>query len=269
MATGQQVKDNQWRQGSFLPPEMVRSLAAAHSCDGATHALIITQDCDITHGDLEVEPYAEILFLWPLADINPGLVDGKSSRILHLEAFQKTDHVCFEAQPWNRARIPRENLAKTLPDTSMSLNQGTLKGLIQWVADRYTRTAFPDTFVDRIYTIKAPLERLLKKEGRAFWRLLVAVDPPAEVDENQDYVMECICVVWPEFWDDAAKRTEVERAGANLKKLLEGCKGIKIDTFEVDTADEMPLSYLFRYRPWDVFNFLSHRDLLKEDGYKA
>lgn len=56
--------------------------------DDATHAIILSQDCDVVHEDLKVEPYAEILFLLPVEKPNPGLKDGKSSRRFHLKATQ-------------------------------------------------------------------------------------------------------------------------------------------------------------------------------------
>jgi len=87
MATGQKVKDNGWRQGSFLPSDMALALAAEHKCEDVTHAVVISQDCDVTCGDLEIEPFVEILFLQPIESVDNGMVDGKSSRILHLEAI--------------------------------------------------------------------------------------------------------------------------------------------------------------------------------------
>ncbi len=266
MATGQQVKDNGWRQGSFLPSDMVLALAAEHACEHATHAVVIAQDCDVTHPDLQVEPFVEILFLHPLDVVNPGLQDGKSSRILHLEAIQGAGNRCFKAQPWNQARIRREMLATASPDTSLSLRPGTLRGMIQWVADRYTRTGFPDEFVRRIQAIDPALKRLMKDDGQAFWRILVSLDSSEELGADQAYSMDCVCAVLPEFWDDVGKQVKALAAGERFKNLIESCNGIKLDSFEVDTTDEIPLSYFHQYRPWDVFNFLSHRDLLKGDA---
>ncbi len=270
MATGQQVKDNGWRQGSFLPSAMAISLAAEHGCENASHAVVISQDCDVTYDELDVEPYVEILFLHPLDAINAGLQDGKSSRILHLEASEGTEKRFFKAQPWNQARVRREILSTSSPDSSLSFNTGTLRGMIQWVADRYTRTGFPDEFVKRIEAVDASLKKLMKKEGGAFWRILVHLNSSEELDADTGYGMECVCAVWPEVWEDKKSREKAEAAAVTLKKLLEGCSGIELDEFEVNSTDELPLSYLHHYRPWDVFNYLTNRDLLKEDsGHSA
>jgi hypothetical protein len=266
MATGRQVKDNGWRQGRFLPAAMVSELAAEHPCEGATEAIVISQDCDVTHPDLEAEPFVEILFLHPLYKINPGFQDGKSSRMLHLEAHEGTGKRFFQTQPWNKARVRREVLATAPPNPSLSLNPGTLRGMIQWVADRYTRTGFPDEFVRRIEAIDGNLKKLMKKHGGVFWRILVHLKTYDELEETTEYVMDCTCVVWPEAWDDEKGQEKAQTAAAKLKQLLEGCPGIALDQFEVDTADEIPMSYLVHYRPWDVFNYLTHRDLLKEDS---
>ncbi|OYV06676.1 MAG: hypothetical protein CFE26_05000 [Verrucomicrobiales bacterium VVV1] len=265
MATGQEVKDNGWRQGSFLPSEMALSLALKHGCQDATHAIVVSQDCDVTYGDLEIEPFVEILFLHPLPSLNHGKTDGKSSRVLHLDAFEGTEQKCLSVQPWNQTRIRRDALAITQPDTSLAIKPGTLRGLIRWVADRYTRTGIPDEFVKRIDKIDDGLKKLMKREGQAFWRILVALDPPDEIDADKNYNLECVCAVWPEVWDDEEKQAKAIKAGEDLGKLIRSCDGISLDReVEVDSTDGIPLSHLHYYRSWDVFNFLSHRDLLKE-----
>jgi hypothetical protein len=263
MATGQQVRDNGWRQGSFLPSDMVVSLAAEHDCKGATHALVISQDCDVTYDDLEIEPFAEILFLHNLDAINSGLKDGKSSRILHLEAQEGSQQRLFKAQPWYQARISRKILAAASPDSTLSISTGTLRGMIQWIADRYTRTGFPDEFVRRIEVIDESLKKLMKKEGASFWRILVDLNSNEELGTNSDYRMECVCAVWPDLWSDSEGQEKAKTAASKLKQLLEKCNGIKLDYFEVNSTDEIPISYLYQYRSWDIFNYLTHRDLLK------
>jgi|GEM_PF-2002863 len=266
MATGLQVKDNGWRQGSFLPSAMALSLAAEHGCEDATHAVVISQDCDVTHPDLQAEPFVEILFLQAVDVTNPGLTDGKSSRFLHLEAFMDTAAQGFAAVAWNKARIGRESLAVELPDGTISIPSGTLRGMVRWIGDRYTRTGFPDEFVLRTKSIEKQLTKLMKNEGSAFWRILVSLDSFDELPAESEYAMDCVCVVLPEFWEDSVTQKRALAAGDTLKALIQKCQGIQLGGFEVDTSDELPLSYLHQYRPWDVFNFLTHRDLLKEDS---
>lgn len=266
MAKGEQVRKNGWRQGAFLPSELVLRLGSELGCKEATHAVVISQDCDVTCDDLEVEPYAEILMLEPLDTINPGLVDGKSSRILHLEVLEGSDRRCFQARPWSQRRIDREILASESPDSSCVIPLGSLRGLIQWVAERYTRAGFPDEFVKRIEAIDSKLKKLMKKEGKAFWRILVSLDSNEELKAGSDYGMDCVCAVWPEVWEDDSDREKAKAAADKLKKLLESCGGIELDEFEVNTTDELPLSYLQSYRTWDVFNYLTHRDLLEKDS---
>lgn len=266
METGQQVKDNGWRQGSFLPSAMVHSLAVEHGCEDVAHAVVISQDCDVTHPDLQAEPFVEILFLRTVDTINPGLTDGKSSRFLHLEAFTESGVRGFFALAWNKARIGRELLAVALPDPGSTIPSGTLKGMIRWIADRYTRTGFPDEFVARTKSIEKPLIKLMKNDGSAFGGILVSLDSFDELPANEEYVMGCVCVVHPEIWENFAARKQALAAGDTLKALIEKCQGIQLDGFEVNSSDEIPLSYLDQYHSWDVFNYLTHRDLLKEDS---
>lgn len=265
MATGQQVKDNGWRQGSFLPSDMTSSLAAAHDCEDATHAVLISQDCDVTHPDLQAEPFVEILFLQAVEATNPGLTDGKSSRFLHLAVSTTSISQALSALAWNKARIDREMLAEAFPDAGIIIPPGTLKGMIRWVADRYTRTGFPDAFVERTKSIEKPLIKLMKSEGVAFWQILVDLDSFGELPAEKDYEMSCVCVVHPETWENPAAQKQACEAADKLKALIAKCQGIQLEEFEVNTSDEIPLSYLHKYHSWDVFNYLTHRDLLKED----
>ena len=269
MATGQQVKDNGWRQGSFLPPDLALALITEHCCDDVTHAVVISQDCDVTHPCLQVEPFVEILFLQSVHTTNPGLMDGKSSRLLHLEAMQESGKQGFCAQAWNKARINRTTLLAALPEPNISISSGTLRGMIRWIADRYTRTGFPDEFVMRTKGIEKFLTKLMKGDGSAFWRILVSLDPFDDLPADENYDMDCVCVVQPELWEDAATQKRALAAGDALKALIKKCPGIQIGECEVSTSDEIPLSYLHHYRPWDVFNYLTHRDLLKEDSDHA
>jgi hypothetical protein len=265
MATGQKVKDNGWRQGSFLPSDMALALAAEHKCEDVTHAVVISQDCDVTHPDLEAEPLVEILFLQTVDTIHPGLTDGKSSRFLHLEAMTDSGTRGFSALAWNKACIGRESLAVAHPALGMVIPSGTLKGMIRWIADRYTRTGFPDEFVKRTKSIEKPLIKLMKSEGSAFRGILVGLDSFDELPAKAEYVMDCVCVVHPEIWENIAARKKALATGETLTALIKECQGIQLDNFEVDSSDEIPLSYLDRYRSWDVFNYLTHRDLLNEE----
>lgn len=265
MATGLQVKDKGWRQGSFLPSTLALSLSAEHGCEDVTHAVVISQDCDVTHPELQTEPFVEILFLQAIDVTNAGFTDGKSSRFLHLEAVRDSAVQGFAALAWNKARIDRASLAEESPDLTLSFRSGILRGMVRWIGDRYTRTGFPDEFVMRTRSIEKPLIKLMKKEGAAFWRILVSLDSFDELSTDADYTMDCVCVVHPEFWDDSGTQDQARAAGDTLKALIENCEGIQLDEFEVNTSDELPMSYLHHYRPWDVFNYLTHRDLLKDD----
>ncbi len=175
VADGHTIRDLGWRQGSFLPSAEVRRLAEAHRITDVSHAVILSQDCDLIHKELEVEPFAEILFLQQLEKPNPGLVDGKSSRRLHLEADQGGGSFFLLAQPWKRIQIPRNDLFTMAPEGAITLSPNKLRTLIEWMAERYTRTAFPDAFVNRINSVDGQLKKLLKNHSNLFWRF--EVDP--------------------------------------------------------------------------------------------
>lgn len=260
------VKDLGWRQGSFLPADEVSRLAAAYRLDGVSHAVLLSQDCDVVHHSLDDEPYAEVLFLTPLEKVNPGLRDGKSSRCLHLEARHDGGVLCFKAQPWHRVQIPRVSLAKFKPESALVMEGSVLRTLIEWVAERYTRTAFPDAFVDRIDAIDDALKKLLKKQSDLFWRILVQLEPQSELEAGADYELSVLCVVHHAAWNEAEKQQKAKSVAEKMQAQLRKCAGINLVSFEVDSDEELPLSTLSYYRTWDIFNYLTHRDRL--DGEK-
>lgn len=259
---GHTVRDLGWRQGSFLPPAEVRRLAEAHQALEATHAVILSQDCDLTHKELEVEPFAEILFLKQLERPNPGLVDGKSSRRLHVEADQGGESLFLLAQPWHRIQIPRKELAATAPDGTISLKSDKLRILIEWVAERYTRTAFPDAFVNRINAVDEKLKKLVKNHSSLFWRLLIRIEPSSELQESENYELMVTCVVHHRVWEDFEGQKNAKDVAGKLEAELKKCPGIELISFDVDTDAELPLSILADYRTWDIFNYLTHRERL-------
>ena len=264
MANGHTVKQLGWRQGTFLPPDEVRNLAKAQGLEDATHAVVLSQDCDVVHEDLKVEPYAEILFLLPVEKPDPGLKDGKSSRRFHLEATQNGQPLYFQTQPWHRIQIPRVRLAEIAPDNTIVMEPNVLRTLTEWVAERYTRTAFPDAFVTRINAVDKDLKKLLKKHSGLFWRLFVRVEPQTELNEGDDYELSLLCVVPHDVWDDEAEQKQAREIAEKLNKELTSkkCSGIKLVAFDVGSDDELPLSTLSYYRTWDIFNYLTHRDRL-------
>lgn len=66
--------------------------------------------------------------------------------------------------------MPKKLLARYLPDERFSLDAVGLNTLRRWLAARYNRTAFPDSFVDRMKTtgLDERLTRLLKPHGELF-----------------------------------------------------------------------------------------------------
>jgi len=226
--------------------------------------MVISQDCDVCHLDLHAEPFVEILFLQAVEAVDPGLTDGKSSRFLHLDAIQASQKLGLAALAWNKARVERGFLATTQPDPDTSISSGTLRGLIRWIADRYTRTGFPDAFVKRTRSLEKPLIKLMKTEGDSFWKILVSLDPFEDLPPGEEYAMDCVCVVRPEVLNEPAAQARARSTGDKLKALIRTFPGVKIGEFEVDTSEEIPLSYLDHYRPWDVFNYLTHRELIAD-----
>lgn len=265
METPHAVRDNGWRQGCFLPPDALQLLIQGEERAGLTQGIIVSQDCDLLHCSFKKEPWAEILLVSELVKPDGNLVHGKSSKSFHFQAQKNGEFVWFEAKSWNRVLLPRKDLANCSPFKDLALAPQVLRTLIQWIAERYTRSAFPDSFVERTKEAQKDLAKALNENGTAIWRILVQLTPERELAENEDYEINVLCLVRPEEWNDPKIKANAENAWKDITATLEKIKGVDVGTLEFGSTDEFVISELFNYQAWDVFNYLTHRDRLDGD----
>lgn len=168
-ATPQWTRETTWRQGHVLPFVAIKALGLHHSeSTENTCVVVISHDCDLANDNLASEPDVEIIIGRVVPDLNGSFALGKAPRTHHLDVIKDGVSLIVELIATCKRSIPKSVLAAYRPDESIALAQGGLKVLRNWLAIRYNRGAFPDTFVNLINAGKfsAKLSKLLEHHGK-------------------------------------------------------------------------------------------------------
>lgn len=156
-------RDTPWMQGGFLKQEDAIAMKLLSKSDSTLkRVILITHDCDLRH---EKEVYVEVIVADIIEKTNKSFVGAKNPRCLHLTAkTQENVSLYLDLTVLNKKTVPSENIPENiLPDESLSITDDEKRVLKQWLAARYGRPAFPNTF-----------EEYLRKElrGKSIEKLL-------------------------------------------------------------------------------------------------
>lgn len=255
-----------WKQGSVLKEEDVSRVIPEHEQTGRCSLVVISHDCDLPS---DQEPEVELIVAEPVRECHPDYAAAKHPRKLHL-TYQYEDGAEAVLSLEHRAKISvsKQTLAELEgPDTSLHLPVREKRSLKQWLAARYGRPAFPDSFESRMSAGKIP--EGIKKACRAGSRHLIGLFFDLDEDQEQTLPADCpyflrIYVVYEGELGEAA-RTEAEQVSSRLTDLFErrfpdenapdciclvGCEAV------ADT--QMPLSDVRRLSQWRL-EYLSLR----------
>lgn len=220
------TRETPWRQGHVLPLEAIQTLGLIHpEAPGDTCVVVTSHDCDLANDNLHVEPDVEIII-----GCHPKKVDGnffwaKASRTLHLDVTQDDTTVTIELTATAKRLVPKDKLAAFSPDTTYSLSGKSLSVLRSWLAIRYNRAAFPDSFVRRLSQFKVDkvLAKLIEPFGQRLSAVYFDVDGGREFDRSDGSAYELkIALVYPPGDDPEQTADEVESLEGSIEKLFAG-----------------------------------------------
>lgn len=249
---GESIGLNGWRQGSVVGAALAREIR-----DGGTVAqnrifVVASQDCDVVHRSFETEPSVELIAGIETAEAPAAqLAYGKNPRLLHVAHLSgRLEFSITERLVVDRSLLARHEPAGRLDDASVRI-------LALWLAKRYIRSAFPDTFNERVRPAAKKIERALKTYGKDASGIFVALNDWGELEAGQAY-RGLIAVVFPvEVGDDNEREAGVAELAAKLLQALDGCEGIEIEDVRHIAEDEFTLHDLHTYKRWE-FDFRSH-----------
>jgi hypothetical protein len=258
------IRGKGWRQGAILAPGSLPGDCvfepALPSVTADSVLVVLTQDCDLIQPDFDKEPFVELIRAVPVSSPDGNLLYGKNPRRIQF----RIGAAIFEASCHERTRIDRRHLTGIAASMTHGIDPTTLDLLREWVAKRYIRPAFPDSFNARIWRSAQgkAIRKLLERKGELFLDLYVMCDPSdQELEEGTAYRID----VWPtmgseDYQDEDRRRAAVETC-TSLEALLASCPGIEISTCELRHEGQITLDDLRFFARWD-FDDLTHRETL-------
>lgn len=242
-----------WTQGSVLSAEAVTALVAASYLPVEwqdSWVVAVSHSCDLASADFDAEPRAELIRgrLLPAHGVDGNFTWGKSPRRLHVE---KADHPAIEFNAWERMDVPRAQLLAHAPDDERKLTEDQSRVLGRWIAKRYDRAAFPDSFNDRVRPIQSKLRKELKKPGLLMLDLYIVLHSEDELGENEEYRVVLRAVMAVEAFEERESRESCNSALLRVSGLLDDVDGIKVIDENVVPASDMSLDDLRFFKRWD------------------
>ena len=187
---------------------------------------------------------------------------GRSPRRLHLPVQVDDFDVFYEFYSRDRLILPREILAEAAAgaDATRIVTERSLRTLSAWMAARYDRTAFPDTFQNRLN----PVRKELLKQARKLIDVpeaFIALNSWDEVADAVPYEVVLVFVMPDGLFSISSRRTGAQKAVDAIAKLLRSCNGVSLgDDPTLVSDDEFTLADMKMMRRWGDFDYLSLAD---------
>jgi hypothetical protein len=245
-----------WRQGSMLGPLLVNEAIGRKpdwvSVEEADRLIVTSHDCDIANGSLEKEPVVEIL----RATVAPSAPDGtfqggRNPRQLHFGCEIDGHQVNLRCIVHDRWVIPRGLLAREAPRPGVS--KRPLRVIVEWLAKRYFRAAFPTEFNERWRRRYKEWETLLRRNSGWIQGIYLRLDTLEELAPDKPYRCELIAAVPAERTRGPQWAEERFRLTDELEKFWQQFKpGIVCDEVDVLGTDEITLDRIERYQRFDA-----------------
>ncbi len=248
----EEIRRKGWRQGSAVStlPDVKGIPTTFGTGPGGSPRgwILISHDCDIVHHDLDNEPSVEFIAMWPIASADGNFLHGKNPRRLHM----KREASAFEFRVAAMERIPRASLAKMIPLTELGLSKAEADGLANWVARRYVRSAFPDTFNNRLKTCGKDIHKLFGSGGTDIAAAYLLLSTSEELPEGEEYEVDLVLAMREDDFNDTEKRGTANELLGKLTKLFGRCPGISMGEADVRSEGEITLSHLRHLKRLDL-----------------
>lgn len=252
---GKRLRDWGWRQGVIVPASLIlEGFPDGSPATDKDHAMVVSQSCDLVHYDLQNEPFAVVLLLKSIESGNPDFLHGKNPRCLHV---QTTDGTWLEAWAWNQVGIPRDHLADKQAWASFELAQKTLRNVLDWLAKRLTRIAFPDDFNQELKPKSNAIRELLKSNHALFSEVLLYITPFDDLEDDQRYQLACYLLMDTDVYEDSEQLKSARDVAAKLENLFTD-SGMEVAECSPVSEAALTVAELNELVHWD-FDYLTHR----------
>lgn len=230
-----------WECGSVIPEPLYETMSAfpferRTSIKPETHDWLVTisQTCDIVAPELTQEPLVEILWCRRIEKPRAQFRDLRSTRRLDFRPDRERhpDIVLTTHAAEDRYVLPRSMLDGREPRADRRLASTSIRRLQGWMALRYARPAWPESFVQRVSVAKDDLVQALETiETDDIAEVRVALSPQdAELDASRAYRVAVFFIVDENIWvSDPERRRAIYAAFSAFVSSLKRCSGVVVD----------------------------------------
>lgn len=251
------IVKNGWKQGSCLIIDHQQILDKNNNPLKKGLYIIISQDCDVVNSSLDKEPFVEILFVTEITEVDGSLTNGKNPRILHFLGKNSDLAKHLQLVIHEKYFLPREHLVTLIPEENISLESESLEILIRWLANRYTRTAFPDAFNLRVRNVVPKIKTILKQYGNNTYGLFVRLNTYKELDSGEIYKLFFYILFNPKHNENSSAIDEFDNCLEKISQQLSGLPGVEVIQSQRLSIDDISHFEYLKLKKWD-FDYISY-----------
>lgn len=202
--------------------------------------VVVSQTCDTVMNDYVVEPFVELLLLVESEQDgqSANFLRRKSSRALDMpvDGADESSGRVLRALFRHKILVLKASLLRCQVDLAKSLQQENARVLMQWIAQRYARAAFPDAFNEAIALSTDKPRKWLKTLASGLVSMRLQLNQNSELGDPQQYSGNVYLI-----FRAGRELAEAEsRAAGELTKFIEA----KLPLVKVSRHDESTFSLL-------------------------
>lgn len=247
----QRFIDAGWCQGVLVDP-----CAFGHA--EACAFVVLNQTCDCINPKIETEPWLELLPLVKLSGKpDSRMKNGRNPRQIHFQIHESGKEIWVEAKIAEIIHFDRSEQLSLPIASDFSLSQAVLDDLIQWRAERYLRTAFPDRFENAFRPLTDRFAKVIGSHDRKIDSILISLTPFAELEDGESYEIVLHLMIEPTVMARTADVEALSNVASALQSVLEASPAIASAACHVTSLDMMTLWEAKRFLDFTRYDYLS------------
>ena len=233
-----------WRQGDFVEPKDFASLNI--SGEEETRVIVISHSCDLSRSD---EEFAELLVGEIVVQSQHS--NGHSIKCLDVIASCLSEREIVRFKITAKKQVEKTHLLQLAP-SRFKLGNNELSILKRWLAQRYSRAEFPDSFVARLNSSLGDLfEKWAKKHSTALTGVYFNLIEDAEItDENEPYELKIFLVFASAIAENETMALSAQRELIQLFNHQLSHRAIKLVDCILASDAEFSIKSANTYRRW-------------------
>ncbi len=243
--------DKGWRQGVIVSP-------GHFGHQDSIGCLVLTQTCDCINPDFQKEPHLELLPLEKLTE-NPNsqLKNGKNPRQIHFQIQENGREIWVSAKIADIFQFDRAEHTSLTFASYYTLSRSSLDRLIHWRAQRYLRTAFPDSFELAFRSFAEHFRKKIENHESKIDSLLISLLPFKELEDGDRYEIQLHLMVTPLIMAQPETVQALQGLSKEIEQLLAESPAFDSYSCSVACLDEMNLWDARKFVDFTRYDYLS------------